>query len=107
MNEETASSDEGSFFSRFIWVFLSPKRLFDDIAEGDVPWWQPWVWVSLLNMVTAYISMPIQKQLVRLNPNNLTEEQLQQNLDALDKFGFLGVISTPVGVLISSVIVVS
>jgi len=106
MNEEAASGEKGNFMSRFIWIFVSPKKLFEEIAEGEVHWWQPWVWVSLLNGVVAYISLPIQRQLASLNPNDLTAEQLQQNLEALDKFGFLGVISTPVVVLVTGMIIV-
>jgi hypothetical protein len=107
MNEEAASSEKGSFISRLIWIFVSPKRLFEEIRDGEVHWWQPWVWVSLLNMLTTYVGLPIQTQLASLNPHDLTDEQLQQNLEALDKFGFLGVISTPVVILITGMIIVA
>ncbi len=94
----------GSVVSRFIWTIQSPSLLFDDIKAG-VKWWEPWMWVSILNMAIAHISVPIQLQLVRLNPRNVPAEQLQQTLEQMEKFGFLGVITTPVVVLITSLII--
>jgi hypothetical protein len=94
----------GSFISRFVWTFVSPKQLYEDIAAG-AHWWQPWVWVSLISMVVAYISIPIQMQLTRLNPNGQPQEQIDQAVEAMEKFGFLGVISTPVMLLIVGLIV--
>jgi hypothetical protein len=107
MNEEVGSRDTGSFLTRFIWTLQSPKKLYADIASGDAHWWEPWVWVSLINMVVAYISMPIQIQLARLNPNNVPAEELEQTLEMMAKFGMVGVISTPVLILITSLIVVA
>ena len=101
---EPASS--GGFFSRLIWIFVSPRKLYADIAAGDAHWWQPWVWVSLISMVTAYISIPIQIQLTRLNPNDMPPDQLEKTLTAMQKYGFLGVISTPVMILVSSLVIV-
>ncbi|MDH3216516.1 MAG: hypothetical protein OEN01_09525, partial [Candidatus Krumholzibacteria bacterium] len=92
MSEEVGAAGSEGFLSRFIWTISSPQRLFADIADG-AHWWQPWVWVSLINMVIAYISVPIQIQLIRLNPRGVPDEQLQQTLEAMEKFGFLGVIS--------------
>lgn len=94
----------GTFVSRFVWLFQSPRRLFEDIA-GGAPWWQPWVWVSLINMVIAYLSLPIQIHLMGLNPRDLPPEQLEQTLESMAKFGHLGLISTPVVVLLTSLII--
>jgi hypothetical protein len=107
MNEEVGSRETGNFLTRFVWTLTSPKRLYADIADGEAKWWEPWVWVSLISMVVAHISMPIQVQLARLNPRNLPEEELQQGLEMMEKFGIVGVISTPVVVLLTSIIVVS
>ena len=95
---------EGTFLSRFIWTITSPKKMFADVAAGT-PWWQPWVWVSLINMVIAYVSVPLQIQLTRMNPNDLPADQLQQTIENMEKFGFLGVISTPVVVLLTTLII--
>lgn len=98
------ASPEGNFLTRAVWTLVSPRRLFDDVAR-DAPWWQPFVWVSLLNMVVAYLSTPIQKQLVRLNPNEVPPEQLQETLAAMDKFAVLGMVTTPVVVLLTSLVI--
>jgi len=33
------------FFNRFIWVFASPGKLFDEIKDGRAPWWQASMWL--------------------------------------------------------------
>jgi hypothetical protein len=94
----------GTLLSRLTWTIQSPKLLFADIEAGAA-WWEPWMWVSVLNMLVAYISVPIQLQLVRLNPNDVPADQLQQTIEQMEKFGFLGVISTPVVVLVTGLII--
>lgn len=101
MNEEVAGGDGGRLWTRFIWTIQSPRTLFTDIS-GGAPWWQPWVWVSLINMAIGYVSMPIQIHLMRLNPGNMSADQVQQTTEAMEKWGLLGVISTPVVVLLTS-----
>ncbi len=107
MNEDAGSSETGNFLTRFVWTLTSPKKLYADIASGDAKWWEPWVWVSLISMGVAYISIPIQIQIARLNPNNRPVEELEQGIEMMEKFGIVGVISTPVLVLITSIIVVA
>ncbi|MFQ5512398.1 MAG: YIP1 family protein [Candidatus Krumholzibacteriia bacterium] len=110
MNEQMDSGAEaapavgGTLFSRLVWTLQSPRLLFDDI-KGGVHWWEPWMWVSIVNMIIAYISVPIQLQLVRLNPRGVSAEQLQQTVEQMEKFGFLGVITTPVVILITGLII--
>jgi hypothetical protein len=105
MNEQSGTAPRGNFFKRLIWTFVSPKLLYADIAAGAAKWWEPWVWVSLISMGTAYLSIPIQIQLTRMNPKGVPQEQLDQSLAMMEKFGFLGVISWPVVALVSSLII--
>ena len=100
---QQAGAPEGTFLSRFVWVFTSPKNLYAAVDNG-VHWWEPLVWLSLINMVTAYISMPIQTQLVRLNPENVPPEQLAQRLDMVEKMWLAGMISTPVQFFVAGLI---
>ena len=101
--EETEEA-RGTFFERFLWIFLSPKKLYEEIAVG-VDWWQPLVWVSLVNMITAYLLIPVQIKLASLNPDNVPPEQLQQTIETMEKLGYLGLISAPVAVLFSGALV--
>ncbi len=105
MNEQVATTSGGNFFKRFLWTFVSPKQVYADIAAGKTRWWQPWAWVSLISMATAHFSIPIQIQIARMNPKGVPPEQLDQTIGMMEKFGFLGVISTPVVVLITGLIV--
>ena len=87
------------FIPRFIATLVSPKELYEDIDRG-AHWWQPWAWLSLINIVSAQIFKPIYIHLARLNPNDVPEEQLEQTIEAMDKFWFVGILSTPVQMLI-------
>lgn len=109
-NKDKMVGDGGSgginaFFSRAAWIFHSPGRVFADIGWGAVSWWQPFIWFSLINMVVAYLSMPITLAVTRLNPNNLPQETLQNTLEKMEQFGLVGVMATPVILLIVSLIV--
>lgn len=105
MSQEVMTGEsDGNFFSRIVWLVSSPKNLYNDIAAG-APWWQPWIWVSVLNVVTTWLFLPIQIHLASLNPNDLSEEQLEQTIEALERFGFLGLLTAPVQVLVVSAII--
>ena len=106
MSEEIEAGNGGTLISRLVWTFQSPKKLYADIEKETAHWWQPWVWVSLINGVIAYLSIPIQIHLARLNTQGVPEDQLQQQIEMMEKFGFLGIIATPVIVLITSLIIV-
>lgn len=56
------------FFQRFLWIFTSPTRVFDDIRDGKVSWWQPWLMVSVLFVIAGWLSMPAQRAVMELNP---------------------------------------
>lgn len=84
-----------SFFNRFVWIFVSPSRVFADIREERVSWWQPWVWLSIMYVIIGVFSLPIQRVLLELNEQGLTAEQLDQQLRMMDKFGLVQVASTP------------
>lgn len=93
------------FFNRFQWIFVSPSKVFDDIADGKATWWQPWVWVSLIYMVAGYFSMPIQRAVLDMNPSNLPAEQLDKQIEAFEKFGIFQLLATPVLFLVIGLIV--
>lgn len=94
-----------AFFDRFIWIFSAPTKVFDDIKESRVGWWQPWIWMSVISMAVTYFSLPIQRFVAELNPADLPAEQLQQQLDWMDKFGTIQLIALPVVILLLVLIV--
>ncbi|HEX5131726.1 MAG TPA: YIP1 family protein [Candidatus Krumholzibacteria bacterium] len=85
--------------SRFWAILAAPNRVFDDIREGRVGWKQPWLLVSIPYMLVTYLSLPIQRVLVELNDKNLTPDQLDKQLEIMDKLSFLWVLMAPLGVL--------
>lgn len=101
---EETEGVQGTFVSRFVWTFVSPRKMFADVEAG-VHWLQPLVWVSLINMVTAKISVPIQIQIARLNPGNAPQEQVDQSIEMMEKFWFLGIVTTPVVILFTGLII--
>lgn len=87
------------FLKRLVWIFTSPQRVFDDIKERRVMWVQPWILGSLLYMVISWVAMPIQRALLEVHPS-MTTEQIDQQLDGMDRFGFMWIVLAPAGVLL-------
>jgi len=75
------------FLNRLNWIFFSPARLFEQIKEGSAPWWQAWLWVSIISVAAGYASIPINIALLELNPQDLSAEQLDQQLAILEGVG--------------------
>lgn len=88
-----------NFLNRFVWIFVSPTRVFDDIREHRVGWVQPWILASLFYMLITWIMLPVQSVLLELN-TEMTVEQIDQQLDILERFGFMWIILAPAGVLL-------
>jgi hypothetical protein len=101
---ELVRKSAGNFFSRLGWLFFSPSKLYADIGQRS-SWWQPWVWVSVFGMIGVYIAHPITVAVIKLNPRNLDPEQLQQTLDALEKFAAVGYLLAPISSLFQALIV--
>jgi hypothetical protein len=99
--EETALKP----LARVLAIFHSPGKVFEGIDRG-APWWEPWVLASLLNMVAAYVVIPINTRLFSLNPHGLSPEELGQGLETLQKFSmkYLGVITAPMSVLFAALV---
>ncbi|MCI0451531.1 MAG: YIP1 family protein [Candidatus Latescibacteria bacterium] len=87
------------FLKRLVWIFTSPGRVFDDIREHRVAWVQPWLLSSAIYAFITWIAMPIQRAVLEVHPD-LTTEQLEQQLEVMDKFGFMWVILAPAGALV-------
>jgi hypothetical protein len=93
------------FLNRFLWVFVSPSKLFADVGQGRAAWWEGWIWVSLTGIVAAYFMLPISAVLIELNESGLPIDQVDAQLDFIDKWGVPLLATTPVVALIQALIV--
>jgi hypothetical protein len=61
------------FFRRFLQIYTSPTRVFDDIRESRVGWWQPFLMASILFIIGGWLAMPAQHAVMMLNPKMTPE----------------------------------
>ena len=87
------------FVQRIAWLFSSPRRLQDDIAENRTTWWQPWLWLSFLTVATEFFSMPIRRAVLQTNPNDLPLGELEAQLAYMERWGGMQLIGIPVVLL--------
>ena len=102
-NEEPRPSM--NMLQRLFAIFVSPRKVFADVDAGS-PWWEPWVWGSLLHMIIAYTVLPIQIRLFELTKDTRPPEQFETELAKMQEFPikYLGVMTAPVTVLFVAVI---
>ncbi len=100
-SEERGTGPSMNFVSRFVGIFHCPKRVFSDVDAGT-PWWQPWICVSVVSMIVAYVVIPVQIQLFRLRESEMSKEQFEQSLQAMQTFPvkYLGILTSPIMLLI-------
>ena len=105
MPEGEAARPSMGFVQRFIGIFVSPRKVFADI-DGGSPWWEPWVWGSIIHIAIAYVVLPIQIRLFELTRNQTPPEQFEKGLVSMQSFPvkYLGVLTAPVTVLFVGVI---
>jgi hypothetical protein len=91
----------GGMISRFIGIFVSPKKVFADVDAG-AHWWEPWVLASVINMVIAYVAIPVQLQLFRLRSGDMPPEDFEKALQSMQSFPFkyIGIFVAPVAVFL-------
>ena len=90
-----------SFFQRFVWIFMSPYRVFDEIRESKVGWVQPWLMGSILVVVGTWLMMPIQSILLENNPQ-MADANIEGQMKIMQT---IQVFIAPVMVLLVAVIV--
>jgi Yip1 domain len=93
-----------TFLKRLIWIFTSPNRVFDDIRERRVGWAQPWLLSSLFYMVITWMAMPVQRAVLEVHPT-MSTEQIGQQIEFMDRFGFMWIIMAPVGALLITLVI--
>lgn len=87
------------FLNRLLCIFTSPGRVFDDIKEHRVSWVQPWLISSVLYALITWVAMPIQMAILEVS-DTLTSEQIDQQIDMMDRFGFVWIVMAPAGALV-------
>lgn len=92
-----------NFLNRLLWIFTAPGRVFDDIKEQRVTWVQPWIISSVIYALITWVAMPIQMAILEVS-DTLTSEQIDQQLDMMDRFGFMWIVMAPAGALIVTAI---
>jgi hypothetical protein len=93
-----------NFLKRLIWIFTSPNRVFDDIRERRVSWVQPWLLSSFFYMIITWLAMPIQRAVMEVNPD-MTTEQIDQQVEMIDRFGWVWILLAPVGALLVTLVI--
>jgi hypothetical protein len=94
----------GGFLQSIPDIFVDPMKVFHRIDRG-LTWWKPFVLIVVVTILMQWLMLPIQQHILSLNEQGLSEEQLQQRLEATEKFGFLGLIMVPVFLIIVYLII--
>jgi hypothetical protein len=100
MDENMGRDTSTGFFDRLGWIFYAPSRVFQDIERGAVSWWEPLIWLGLLNMLITFISLPIQRLMLEMNDQGLPEELLEKLIEFWPLVATFEVISAPIVVLL-------
>jgi len=100
MDDNMERTGSSGFFDRLGWIFYAPSRVFDDIERGAVSWWQPWIWLGLISMLVAFLSLPVQRLVMQLTAEDYPGEMFQKILDHWSLIAAFQIISAPVTVLL-------
>lgn len=102
---EDRGTDEapGGFFQSILDIFIDPVKVFRRIA-GGLAWWKAYILLSAAGILAGYLMLPLQRKLVELNPTGLEEEQLERTLEAVNKYGVIGLVAVPVFIIIAYLI---
>jgi hypothetical protein len=104
MEEISPSGEaEGGFWASLIDIFIDPVKVFKRVKAG-LPWWKPYIVIAIFTAVIAYFQVPINRQVLMLNERGLSAEQLEQQVEIAGRFAIVGVIATPIIVLLVYVI---
>jgi len=97
--DPAAQEPRGGFLSSVLDIFTDPFKVFARIDAG-LTWWKPFVLVTAVSMILAYLMLPFQKKLIALNTRGLNEEQLQKAVEGFDKFAPMTLITVPIFLII-------
>jgi hypothetical protein len=106
MSEEHGEGQALTPLGRVLAIFHAPAKVFADIDWGRSSWWEPWIVVSLVNMVIGYVIIPINLRLIEVNPHGYTPEEVRQGLETAQTFQmkYLAVFTAPLSVLFAALV---
>jgi len=96
---EDVGQVEGGFFNSVVDIFVDPAKVFSRIERG-LSWWKGYILVSVVSIIISYLSFPFQRRLMVLNQRGLSDEQLAKALESFDKFKYVGLITSPIALVI-------
>ena len=94
---------EGGFWASLIDIFIDPVKVFKRVA-GGLSWWKPFIVIAIAIAVISWFQIPVNQQVMSFNERGVSAEQLEQQMEMAQKFGFVGVIVAPIIVLLVYVI---
>jgi hypothetical protein len=86
---------KGGFLQSILDIFIDPMKVFHRI-RGGLTWWKPFVLTAVIGIINGYMMMPFTIKRIELNPSDLPPEQLEAAIERVQKFGFVGLILTPI-----------
>ncbi|GEM_PF-1636094 len=99
-----AVDSRGNIFQKLGWLFFSPQKLFESIAQRP-SWWEPFIWVSVCAVIGVRVFYPIQMALMRLNARGVPQEKLDQTIETMSKFYAAGYITAPIASIVQVLLV--
>jgi len=93
----------GGFVASIFDIFADPMKVFRRIDAG-LSWWKGFILIAVINVVIAYLMMPLQRAAFLLNERGMSDEQLEAGIEQMDRFGFIGLIAAPVLIFIMFII---
>jgi hypothetical protein len=66
---------------------------------------QPWIIASVIYVIAGFIGAPVQRAVMELNTKNVSQDELEKQLEMTDKYGFVGHIMTPAFVLLITLVI--
>jgi hypothetical protein len=94
-----AEAPKGGFLQSIIDIFVDPFKVFARIDAG-LTWWKPYLFVSVVMMITSYFMLPLQRKVMELKMQNLSEEQLQKAAEQFGKWAPVGLVVVPLGIIV-------
>jgi len=85
-------------------MLMSPGGVFADIRERRLGWIAPWLVLSVMAIVIGWLALPIQRAMLENGVVDLPPEQVDQQLNYLERFGWIQLIFSPIIILVMSLI---